>query len=141
MNKEGKIVLIDSHERNRAYLEGCLKGVGSKNEVVAFGDTESAQEYVAKHLSEIFLLLQSTESPRLEVPDTRNMIYMHEKFNNAELPYMFIVNTSPGDPKGLKAFIHCYYKSSDNPTLSDTLCDVVLFWKEHIFPPKITYYT
>ncbi|MFL9845050.1 hypothetical protein [Flavobacterium rhizosphaerae] len=136
MNKEGKIILIDSNIENSDHLSKCLNSMGHKNEISVFSDTDSAGKYIRDNIPDIFVVFQSTATPRIEVPDTRNMVYMHEKFNMDEIPYMFLINSAKGKAP-MQVFVHCYYRSSDKILLSEILCDIALFWKDHIFPPKI----
>lgn len=142
MNKEGKILVIDASNNNRDFLCRHLKGLGYKNEVLCFSSSQEAGDYMRENIPDIFVMMQSTEAPGIEVPDTRNMVYMHEKFKTDVLPYMFLVLTkSKTALNSLHTFVHCYYKPAEQQELKETLENVVNFWKDHVFPPKVSGYT
>jgi hypothetical protein len=139
MNKDGKIVLLDVDEGSKDFLCQQIKTFRYKNEVICFSSSEEAGDYMRNNILDVFLLLQSTNTPGIQVHDTRNMVYMHEKFKTDVLPYMFLVLTKSKTPlNSLHTFVHCYYKPADPTELIETLRDVVDFWKDHVFPPKIS---
>lgn len=139
MNKSGKIILLDN-SGNTKILCDSLKQLGHKNEIDCFDDAEAAGNYLRENLQDVFMLLQDNTSAAVQVPDTRNMVFMHEKFDTEEIPYMFMVLTKTKQPvERLHTFIHCYYKPDSNSNqLTDTLGKVVNFWKDHVFPPRVT---
>lgn len=138
MNKEGKIILLDIDEEHREFLCGYLKSIGHKNEMLCFSDAQEAASYVNDNILDIFMFLQSSNSAGVQIPNTRNMIYMHEKFKVEILPYMFLVLSTEARIAGeVHKFVHCYYKFTEPQIVSKTLADVVDYWKDHIFPPKV----
>lgn len=138
MNKNGKIILLDSDNASTDALCSSLKALGHKNEVLCFDDAEAAGYYLRQNQADVFLLLQNSASESVQVPDTRNMVYMHEKFKTDAVPYMFLVLTNDRLPTGrLHTFVHCYYKPAPLTEVTATLGDVVAFWKDHVFPPRV----
>lgn len=138
MNKNGTIILLDNSKDNSDILCKGLESLGHKNNVVCFNDAEAAGLYLRENLTNVFILLQSSFSTTVEVPDTRNMIFIHEKFKTDTVPYMFLVLTKDRLPdSGLHTFVHCYYKPVELNELKDTLANVVNFWKDHVFPPRV----
>jgi hypothetical protein len=138
LNKNGTIIVLDSDSDNIDALCKSLKGLGHNNDVLCFHDAETAGYYMREHLLDVFILLQNSTSPAVHVPDTRNMVFIHEKFNTDTIPYMFLILTKDRHPQtGLHTFVHCYYKSAEVSELKETLASVVNFWKDHIFPPKV----
>lgn len=137
VNKNGTIILLDNKSDNSDFLCSSLKKTGHKNEVLCFNDAEAAGQYLRENLTDVFILLQSSTSPGVQVPNTRNMVYMHEKFKSDTIPYMFLVLATEKLPQGLHTFVHCYYKPAPLNELTETLTNVVNFWKDHVFPPRV----
>ncbi len=138
MNKGGNIILLDENVDNGNFLCKGLEGFGLKNKVICFDGAEAAGQYLRENLTDMFMLLQSSTSPAVHVPDTRNMVYMHEKFKTDTIPYMFLVLGNNKLPqKGLHTFVHCYYKPAPLNELTGTLSNVISFWKDHVFPPRV----
>ena len=139
MNKDGSIILLDTNTDNLSFLRDTLKLPGHKNELVYFSDANEAGVYIRENVSGAFLLLQNTEAPGIQLPDTRNMVYMHENFKTDALPYMFLVLTKDRTPLNTPhTFIHCYYKPDTVLDIAKLLVRVVDFWKGHVFPPRVT---
>jgi len=138
MNKDGKIILLDTDSEHRDFLCGYLEATGHKNDMVCFSDAEEAAAYLRDHLRDVFMFLQSTNSAGVQIPNTRNMIYMHEKFKTDILPYMFLVLTVNNTlVEADYKFVHSYYKFTEPQIVSQTLGEVIDFWKDHMFPPKV----
>ena len=138
MNKNGKIILLDSDKASNDALCSSLKALGHKNEVLCFDDAEAAGYYLSENSLDVFLLLQNNTSQAVQIPDTRNMVYMHEKFKTDAVPHMFMVLTKDRQLTGrLHTFVHCYYKPAPVNELAATLGTVVDFWKDHVFPPRV----
>ncbi|TRW22545.1 hypothetical protein FMM05_16835 [Flavobacterium zepuense] len=138
MNKDGKILLLDVDANSKDFLCRRLKGLGYKNDVLCFSTSEEAGDFLRNNMLETFILLQNSDAPGIQVPDTRNMIYMHEKFRTDVLPYMFLVLTKNKTPlNALHTFVHCYYKPVAPEEIIETLENVIDFWKDHVFPPKV----
>jgi len=138
MNKEGKIIVLDSDREHRDFLCGYLKAIGHKNELVCFSDAHEAAVFLKDNLLDVYMFFQSTNSPGVQLPNTRNMVYMHEKFKIDILPYMFLVLSTEARVKGeLHKFVHTYYKFTEPQIVSQTLAEVIDYWKDHVFPPKV----
>jgi hypothetical protein len=138
MKKDGTIIFLDTDEEYcKALCKGLLQA-GHKNECVWFTNAAEAAGYLRDNLNSIFILLQSTNTQGIEIANTRNMVYMHESFDTTMLPYMLLILTQPKhDKEEQHTFVHCYYKPDNAQGLPKTLSQVVHFWKEQVFPPKI----
>ena len=138
MNKNGTIVLLDNNTEANDVVCNGLKALGHRNEILCFDDSEAVANYLADNQLNVFLVLQSTASPGVHVPDTRNMIFMHESFKTDDIPYTFLVLTKQRLLTGrLHTFVHCYYKSAAVSHVIETLAGVIDFWKGHVFPPRV----
>ncbi|MXN91385.1 hypothetical protein GR160_09100 [Flavobacterium sp. Sd200] len=140
LNKNGNIVVLDNSKDNAALIGTAINEAGHKNKVVLFDDAEAAGHYLRENQKEVFMVLQNNATPAIQLPDSRNMVYMNEKFKSNAIPYMFLVLTEHEKPTGRHTFIHCYYKTDEITGLSETLTSVVDFWKDHVFPPRVNYY-
>ena len=138
MKKNGTIVLLDNDTAASDVICNGLKALGHRNEILCFDDSEAVAQYLADNQLNVFLLMQSTTSPGVQVPDTRNMVFMHESFNTDDVPYSFLVLTKQRLLTGrLHTFIHCYYKPAAVNNVIETLAGVIAFWKDHVFPPRV----
>ena len=138
VNKNGTIILLDTDNIAGDVLCDGIKALGHKNDIMCFDDSEAVGNYLVRNQSEVFLLLQNSASPGVEIPDTRNMVFMHESFKTDSIPYTFLVLTKERLQNGrLHTFVHCYYRMSDERELIDTLATVIAFWKDHVFPPRV----
>jgi len=138
VNKNGTILLLDNDNAAGNILCDGLKALGHKNEVLCFTDPKAVAHYLIENQPDVFLLLQNTTSPGVQVPDTRNMVFMHESFKTDAIPYTFLVLTKNRLLTGrLHTFVHCYYKPAALGEVLETLASVIAFWKDHVFPPRI----
>jgi hypothetical protein len=139
MNKSGKILLLETDTDLCTLLTGKLRQAAGKNEVLCFSDITKAEEYLHNHVSEVFLVLQNNNSPRLHLTDSRNMVYMHEKFNVENIAYIFLVQSKEESvTNGIHTFIHCYYKPEIPEWLPENFESIIAFWKEHLFPARFS---
>lgn len=141
MKKDGTVILLGTDEERCDALCKALSSLGHKNKCVGFTNSVEASTYLRDNLSDIFIVLQSTGMPGIEIANTRNMVYLHEAFDSDKLPYMLLILTPlipimPGS-EAQHTFVHCYYKESDLKELTETLSGVLHFWQEQIFPPKV----
>ena len=140
VNNNGTIILLDNGIEAGSFLHKGLKELGHKNQLLLFDDAESAGEYLRQNIANVFMLLQSNTTPGVQIPNTRNMVYMHEKIDTDKIPYIFLVLSENILPQnGLHTFVHCYYKPVAVHELITTLNNVIDFWKDHVFPPRITH--
>jgi len=138
VNKNGTIVLLDNNTEANDVICNGLKALGHRNEILCFDDSEAVANYLANNQLNVFLLLQSTTSPGVNIPDTRNMIFMHESFKTDDIPHTFLVLTKQRLLIGrLHTFIHCYYKPAAVSNVVESLTSAIAFWKDHVFPPRV----
>jgi len=137
MNKQGTIILLDTNQDDCTTLCKSLTSLGHNNKCIGFTNSAEATQYMRDNLSDIFILLQSTGTPSVEIPNTRNMVYMHETFDSAKLPYMLLMLTQPQFTEKQHTFIHSYYIPDTVEKVNTTLSLVVSFWRDHVFPPKV----
>lgn len=132
--------MLDNSSDTTDFLCSSLKSSGLKNKVVCFNDAEAAGHYLLENLADVFMLLQNSASPAVQVPDTRNMVFMHEKFKTDKIPYLFLVLAKHKPAQtGVHTFIHCYYKHAPLEDLTKTLLHVISFWRDHVFPPRVNH--
>ena len=139
MNKSGKILLLEPDSEICGTVCDKLTAIAGKNEVLCFSDIEAATQYITTNVSDVFVVLQNFTSPGMQLPDSRNMVYMHEKFNVDSIAYMFLVQSKEETLEdGLHTFIHCYYKPLDVHKLLKVFEDIIDFWKDHVFPSRLS---
>ncbi len=128
-------MLVETDTHNCGQLHAMLNALHIHNTVVCFSDTDEATHYLKRHHKDVFLVLQNVASPGLQLPDSRNMVYMHEKFNVPEVAYMFLIH--PRNTEGENhhhTFVHCYYREGNTEKLMRLFQSVIEYWQEHLFP-------
>ncbi|KOS06812.1 hypothetical protein AM493_12840 [Flavobacterium akiainvivens] len=135
MDKDGKILLVETDEQVCGELNELLAGLNIPNEVECFTDAAKASGYLNMHYNEVFLVLQNAASPGLQLPDSRNMVYMHEKFNISEVAYVFLIHPKALKGKPAHTFVHCYYRTMDTQNLKRVFTDIINYWKDQVFSP------
>jgi hypothetical protein len=142
MKKDGTIILLDTDDDHSRQVCDHIKAAGFKNEFVCFTTSGEAATYIKENTTDIFILMQSTLTDAIEIEDSRNMIYMHEKFDTERIPYMFLILANQNLPVNTAhTFVHCYYKPDTPVNLAASLSNVIEFWKDHMFPPKVNHNT
>jgi hypothetical protein len=134
MDKDGKILLVETNTQACAQLEEALNGLNMPNSVACFTDSDQASEYLNTHYNEVFMVLQNAASPGLQLPESRNMVYMHEKFNVPEVAYIFLVQSN----KLKRTFVHCYYRMVQPEKLRNVFTEIINYWKDQVFNPAET---
>jgi len=138
MKKDGTILLIDSDETHGTQVCNGMQAAGFKNNFVCLADAHEAGDYISKNIHDIFIVMQSMATSAITIENTRNMVYMHEKFDTEKVPYMFLLLTNNKLPEtGSHTLVHCYYKPDTTQSLANSLGNVISFWKDHVFPPKV----
>lgn len=140
MKKNGTIILLDTDEDHSRQVCDHIKAAGFKNEFVCFTTSDEASAYIQQNIDDTFIVMQSTLTDAIEIKDSRNMIYMHEKFDTERVPYMFLILANQSLPlNATHTFVHCYYKPDTAEKLANTLISVIEFWKDHVFPPRVNH--
>ena len=133
MYKNGKIILVEPDPHACGSFRTILHGLGLPNEVVCFSDVAMATEYLSTQYTDVFLVLQNAESDALQLPNSRNMIYMHEKFNIPEIACMFLILPHQENAQAQHTFVHTYYRSSDANALKTIFSGIAEHWKAQVF--------
>lgn len=134
MEKNGTILLVENDAHTCGQLCTVLNSLRIPNEVVCFSDTEKATQYLTQNYKNVFVVLQNVASPGLQMPNSRNMVYMHEKFNVPEVAYMFLIHPLNTQESHKHTFVHCYYRIIENGNLSNLFTGIIEYWKAHLFP-------
>lgn len=133
MYKDGKIILVEPDLHACGSLRTILQGLSLPNEVVCFNDVAMASEFLSAQYTNVFLVLQNAESDALQLPNSRNMIYMHEKFNIPEIACMFLILPQQENAKAQHTFVHTYYHNSDAHALKNIFSGIAEHWKAQVF--------
>lgn len=135
MDKDGKILLVETDTHACAQLGEVLNTLHIPNEVVCFSNAAQASEYLNKNYKDVFLVLQNVASPGLQLPNSRNMVYMHEKFNIPEVAYVFLIHPHAPAGQTRHTFLQCYYRGTDTGSLKKVFSEMVTYWKAQVFNP------
>jgi hypothetical protein len=136
MKKNGTILLVEEDAATGSQLCDVLNDLRVPNPVVYFSDTQEATQYLIQNHEDVFVVLQNAASPGLYLPESRNMVYMHEKFNVPEVAYMFLIHPTKANDAQNHTFVHCYYRLTADSNLKQLFTDIVKYWKEHLFPAR-----
>ncbi len=135
MNKDGQILLVETDPHACGQLCTALNRLQVANEILCFSDIDKASQYLKEKYEDVFLVLQNVAAPGLQLPKSRNMVYMHEKFNVPEVAYMFLIHPNTADTPPKHTFIHCYYRLAALETMSNLFQNIVEYWNNYVFPP------
>lgn len=130
-------MLLEADEQKCGILCSGLASLSVTNEILCFSDAEKASQFLKEHYKDVFVVLQNFSSPGLQLHNTRNMVYMHEKFNIPEIAYMFLIHPLEDKNRIDHTFIHCYYRFMDNDRVNDVFALIINFWKAHTFPARL----
>ena len=89
MNKTGPIVIIEDDLDDQDVLTDIFKELNYDNELVFWGDSVKALEYLTQTDIEPFLVLSDINMPKLNGMELREKIHNNEDLRLKSIPYLF----------------------------------------------------
>lgn len=140
MNKVGPIIIIEDDMDDQQMLGDVFKDLKIKNEIIFFGDGQSALEFLIDTEIEPFIIFSDINMPRLTGSELREKIHNNEDLRVKSIPYLFFTTSAEQ-----KAVIEAYSKSIQGffikPNSYESLKRIVKviidYWQECVSPDYV----
>lgn len=133
MNKVGPIIIIEDDVDDQEMLVEIFKELDYKNELVFFGDSIKALEYLTNTEIEPFLVLSDINMPKLNGMELREKVHNNEDLRLKSIPYLFF-STSAEQKHVIDAYSRSIQGFFVKPTTYDKLKQVIVkivdYWQE-----------
>ena len=133
MNKTGPIIIIEDDLDDQDILTDVLKELNYKNEVIFFGDSVKALEYLTQTDIEPFLVLSDINMPKLNGIELREKVHNNEDLRLKSIPYLFF-STSAEQKHVIDAYSRSiqgfFIKPTGYEKLKNTMRKIVEYWQE-----------
>jgi len=133
MNKTGPIIIIEDDLDDQYILTDVLKELNYKNEVIFFGDSVKALEYLTHTDIEPFLVLSDINMPKLNGIELREKVHNNEDLRLKSIPYLFF-STSAEQRHVIDAYSRSiqgfFIKPTSYEKLKNTMRKIVEYWQE-----------
>ena len=140
MNKAGPIILIEDDLDDQEILGEVFTDLGFKNEIIFFGDSQQALDYLIDTEIEPFIIFSDINMPKLTGAELREKVHNNENLRLKSIPYLFFTTHAEQ-----KAVIEAYSKSiqgffvkpSSYVDLKRIIKIIVEYWQECVSPDYI----
>jgi CheY-like chemotaxis protein len=133
MNKTGPIIIIEDDQDDQDILSIIFKELDYKNEVVFFGDSLKALEYLTHTEIEPFLVISDINMPKLSGIELREKVHNNEDLRLKSIPYLFF-STSAEQRHVIDAYSRSiqgfFIKPSSYDKLKSVIVKIVEYWQE-----------
>ncbi|RYF84167.1 MAG: response regulator [Chitinophagaceae bacterium] len=140
MNKTGPIIIIEDDLEDQEILTDIFHELSYKNEVVFFGDSVQALEYLTNTEVEPFLVLSDINMPKLNGMELREKIHNNEDLRMKSIPYLFF-STSAEQEHVVDAYSRSiqgfFIKPASYTGLKGIIQKIVEYWQECVSPNYI----
>lgn len=133
MNKTGPIIIIEDDVDDQEMLVEIFKELKYANELIFFGDSIQALEYLTATEIEPFLVLSDINMPKLNGMELREKIHNNEDLRLKSIPYLFF-STSAEQQHVIDAYSRSiqgfFIKPHSFDKLKKTIVKIVEYWQE-----------
>lgn len=133
MNKTGPIVIIEDDVDDQDILADIFRELDYVNEVVFFGDSMQALQYLTNTDIEPFLVLSDINMPKLNGMELREKIHNNEDLRLKSIPYLFF-STSAEQKHVIDAYSRSiqgfFIKPISYIKLKTIIVKIVEYWQE-----------
>jgi CheY-like chemotaxis protein len=140
MNKTGPIIIVEDDLDDQDVLADIFKELNYKNEVIFFGDSSQALDYLTNTEAEPFIVLSDINMPKLNGMELREKIHNNEDLRMKSIPYLFF-STSAEQAHVIDAYSRSiqgfFIKPSNYNSLKSTIRKIVEYWQECVSPNYI----
>ncbi len=140
MNKIGPIIIIEDDMDDQDVLADIFKELDYNNELIFFGDSIQALEYLTSTEIEPFLVLSDINMPKLNGMELREKIHNNEDLRLKSIPYLFF-STSAEQKNVIDAYSRSiqgfFVKPSNYEKLKTVISKIVEYWQECESPKYI----
>ena len=133
MNKKGPIIIIEDDRDDQEILADIFTELNYKNELIFFGDSLKALEYLTDTDREPFLVLSDINMPRLNGMELREKVHNNEDLRLKSIPYLFFTTVAEQQhvidaySRSIQGF---FVKPRDYEKLKKLMVTIVEYWQE-----------
>lgn len=137
MNKGGPIIIIEDDIDDQEMLADAFKDLNFINEIIFFGDSLKALEFLTDTEIEPFIIFSDINMPKLTGSELREKVHNNEDLRLKSIPYLFFTTSAEQ-----KAVIEAYSKSIQGffikpgsyDSLKRVIKIIVEYWQECVSP-------
>jgi len=133
MNKSGPIVIIEDDMDDQEVLTEIFAELNYDNELIFFGDSPDALNYLINSDIEPFLVLSDINMPKLSGMELREKVHNNEDLRLKSIPYLFF-STSAEQKHVIEAYSRSiqgfFVKPRGYDKLKAVLVKIVEYWQE-----------
>jgi CheY-like chemotaxis protein len=133
MNKRGPIIIIEDDLDDQDMLADIFKELNYENELIFFGDSIQALDYLTQTDVEPFLVLSDINMPKLNGMELREKVINNEDLRLKSIPYLFF-STSAEQKHVIDAYSRSiqgfFVKPSNYAKLKSVIVKIVDYWQE-----------
>ena len=137
MNKGGPIIIIEDDMDDQEMLGDVFKDLNFSNEIIFFGDSQTALDFLIDTEIEPFIIFSDINMPRLTGLELREKVHNNEQLRIKSIPYLFFTTSAEQT-----AVIDAYSKSIQGFFIKPTSYDrlkrilriIVEYWQECVSP-------
>jgi DNA-binding NtrC family response regulator len=133
MNKSGPFIIIEDDLDDQEILIDIFNELQYSNEIIFFGDSYKALEYLVNTEVEPFIVLSDINLPKLNGMELREKVINNEDLRMKSIPYLFF-STSAEQKHVIDAYSRSiqgfFIKPSDYDKLKSTIRKIVEYWQE-----------
>jgi CheY-like chemotaxis protein len=133
MNKRGPIIIIEDDVDDQDMLADIFKELNYENELIFFGDSIQALDYLTDTDVEPFLVLSDINMPKLNGMELREKVINNEDLRLKSIPYLFF-STSAEQKHVIDAYSRSiqgfFVKPSNYAKLKAVIIKIVDYWQE-----------
>jgi DNA-binding NtrC family response regulator len=133
MNKEGPIIIIEDDLDDQDILTDIFKELDYHNEIIFFGDSLEALDYLTNTDIEPFLVLSDINMPKLNGMELREKVHNNEDLRKKSIPYLFF-STSAEQSHVIEAYSRSiqgfFIKPNNYDKLKSIIKKIVEYWQE-----------
>lgn len=140
MNKSGPIIIIEDDLDDQEVLGDVFKELDYKNEIIFFGDSQKALDFLVDTDIEPFIIFSDINMPKLTGAELREKVHNNEDLRLKSIPYLFFTTNAEQ-----KAVIEAYSKSIQGffvkpvsyEKLKRVIRIIVEYWQECVSPDYV----
>lgn len=131
MNKHGPVIIVEDDVDDQFLLQEAFKELNYTNEIIFFGDGETALDFSANGNKNPFLILSDINLPKLSGIELRMKLKMDADIHLKCIPYLFFTTAA-----NHKAVIDAYStsvqgfftKPNSYPELQEQIKIIMEYW-------------
>ncbi|TCZ63826.1 response regulator [Flaviaesturariibacter aridisoli] len=140
MNKHGPIIIIEDDLDDQEILTDVFAELNYRNELIFFGDSYEALNFLTETSIEPFLVLSDINMPKLNGIELREKVHNNEDLRLKSIPYLFF-STSAEQKHVIEAYSRSiqgfFVKPSNYEDLKRVIEKIVEYWQECVSPNYI----